>query len=251
MTSWFTHSAPWFGTVAQWFSVIATLIAVGVALFKDEFFRWRNRPILKATLRPGAPDCAKAVLFLKYQESPVGRADCYYIRLWVENAGRGRAQDVQIYAANLYRWDAGAGRFGRVESFLPMNLVWAHSQPGEREVFARGIASSMGRHCDLGHVVDPKAGPPFGVPQVDAVLGRCSFTLAVEASPNTGSHILEADRYVIELHIAGSNSGRVTCFVQIALDGRWYDDPETMLSTGITAQVLSSSPIQRYGYHQG
>jgi hypothetical protein len=244
MLKWFICAAPWFGTVAQWFSVLATLAAVVVALFKDQFFRWRNRPILKASIRLGAPDCAKTLLFLRYQESPVGRADCYYLRLWVENVGRGRAEDVQVYVAKLYKRKDAEGEFQPVESFLPMNLTWAHGQLGQPEVFARSLASGMGRHCDLGSVVDPKAGPPFYVATPDSPIGQCSLTLSVEAPPTTGNHILGAGTYLIELRIAGSNSARVTHFMQVSLDGRWFDDSEAMLSSGVAAQVLDRCPIQ-------
>ena len=111
---WFQVSQPWLGSAAQWISGLATTAAVLVALFRDPYIRWRNRPILKASIAPRPPDCAKNVAWLQDQRTGVvgARADCYYLRLWVEN-WKGRAEQVQVYAAALFKQDAG-GEFQRV-----------------------------------------------------------------------------------------------------------------------------------------
>jgi hypothetical protein len=229
-------AASWLGTVGQWFAGLITLFAVLVALFKDDYVRRRDRPILKATIRPGFPDCAPAVIYTTYQGN-LAQADSYYIRLWVENIGKDRAEDVQVYVANLYRRDTTTGSFRRVERFLPMNLSWAHSQPKEREIFAKGVASKMGRHCDVGHLVKPQDGEPFGVAHTDAVMGVCSLMLDLEAPPATGTHMLAAGTYRLELWIAGSNAQRITKFVQIKVDGRWFDDIAQMFTKGLVVEA--------------
>ena len=242
MLHWYICAASWLGTVGQWFAGLVTLSAVLVALFKDDYVRWRDRPILKATVRPGAPDCAPAVVYTSYQNT-LARADSYYVRLWVENLGKGRAEDVQVYVANLYWLDkaaGGTGSYRRVERFLPMNLSWAHSQPNQRDIFAKGIASKMGRHCDVGHVVKPQDGEPFGLPHADAVLGACSLMLDLEAPPATGNHILPAGTYRLELWVAASNAERIAKFLQIKVDGRWFDDASEMFTKGLIIKQVDN-----------
>jgi hypothetical protein len=217
---------------------MATFSAVLVALFKDQFFRWLNRPVLKASLHPRPPDCAKALITVQNQAAQVlARVDCYYLRLWVENIGKGRAEQVQVYAANLFRRDEADGTFRRVDTFLPMNLLWAHSRPNQPEVFAQGISALMGRHCDLGYVVRPAQSEAFGAVHVDAVLGQCIFILDVEAPPGTGNHLLTRGSYRLELRVAAANAPRTTCFVRINLTGPWFDDEQKMFTQGIAVSM--------------
>ena len=132
---------------AAWAAAIATFLAVLLALFKEDivyYLFWWHHPCLVVRTRRGAPDWAKTPLFGIYPEQlPSGEqvhrwgpvADAYYFRIWVENTGRERAEDVQVYAAKLWKRQAD-GTFQPVNTFLPMNLRWAHSpDPAEPEIF--------------------------------------------------------------------------------------------------------------------
>lgn len=93
---------------ATWISAIATLLAVLVALFKEEITKLWRRPSLDATIRLSAPDCHKTEMTfsnLKTNEI-VARGECYYLRIWVENKGNLRADRVQVFAAKLLRQHA-------------------------------------------------------------------------------------------------------------------------------------------------
>src|SRR4030065_1207734 len=142
---------------AVWTGSIATLLAVIVALFKDEMVRLWRRPKLQARIRLAAPDCHKTemTLYDKNTGAVLDRSDCYYLRLWVENAGNQRAEKVQVFVSKLFRRHAD-GSFVEDKSFLPMNLKWAHSQlsPLGPEIFADGISPQMGTHCDFGYIID-------------------------------------------------------------------------------------------------
>jgi hypothetical protein len=238
LIDWFRASASWFGSVAQWVAGLGTLGAVLVALFKDPYLRWRSRPVLNASIVPRPPDCAKniASIVKKSTGKVVARTDCYYLRLWIENTGKGRAEQVQVYAASLSRRGKD-GQYQPVNTFLPMNLLWSHSRPDAPEVFAAGISSQMGRHCDLGHIIDPPASEKFGAPHTNAVLGICTLILDVEAPPGTGNHLLEPGEYRLEVRVAGANAARVTRVVNIKFDGRWFADERQMLTEGITVSV--------------
>src|SRR5207247_4598243 len=131
------------GTLAQWAGVIATLLAVLVALFKDEVLRWRRRPRLTVSITLAPPDCHKTQMNYQIQRTALTfvSAECYYLRLWVENLGKTRAEQVQMFAAKLSRRSADAS-FKEIDGFPPMNLRWAHGQQasGGPEIFAQGIS---------------------------------------------------------------------------------------------------------------
>jgi hypothetical protein len=90
---------------AIWTGALATLAAVIVALFKEDIVRLWRRPKLQARLRLSAPDCHKNKL-QRYDIKTgalLDRADCYYLRLWVENVGNLRAEKVQVFLSKLFR----------------------------------------------------------------------------------------------------------------------------------------------------
>src|SRR5262249_36315563 len=85
-------------------------------------------------------------------------ADCYFLRLWIQNDGNVRAEKVQVFVSELHRETAN-GTFVKMESFIPMNLRWSfgNETPTHTEVFADGISPGMGVHCNLAYVLDPSA----------------------------------------------------------------------------------------------
>ena len=88
------------GTLAQWAGAGATFLAVLVALFKDEYLRWRRKPKLTISAALAPPDCHKTFIIF----GPL-RASCYYLRIWVENKGKIRAERVQVFVSKLRNAD--------------------------------------------------------------------------------------------------------------------------------------------------
>jgi hypothetical protein len=89
--------------------------------------------------------------------------------------------------------------------FLPMNLRWSDG----REIYAEGISPRMGKHCDLGHIVDPQRrkwtdGDLEGVDPKQTL-----FALDLELNPNTQSRLLAAGRYHLNLLVAAANCAPV------------------------------------------
>jgi hypothetical protein len=217
---------------ATWVSAIATLLAVLVALFKEEITRLWRRPGLDAAIRLSAPDCHKTEMIFSNPRTGevIARGDCYYFRIWVENKGNLRANRVQVFAAKLLRQHAD-GSFKEEKQFLPMNLKWSHSQI-KPEIFAEGISPSMGKHCDLGHILDPELRNKMQQ-SVDADEDETLFELDLEVAPNTLSHILRPGLYRLELKIAAANAKPISRTLEINLTGKWYGDENRMFSDGI------------------
>jgi hypothetical protein len=221
---------------AVWVGSIATLLAVLVALFKEEMVKLWRRPALKARIRLAAPDCHKTqmTLFDKKTGAVIESADCYYFRLWIENTGNQRAEKVQVFVSKLFRRHAD-GTFVEDKSFLPMNLRWSHSQLAllGPEIFAEGISPEMGKHCDLGHILDPIKRPLFDINSPRVPTGKTILELDLEIAPNTLSHLISPSLYIIELKLAAANLKPITKKIEINHTGEWYVDENKMFSDGI------------------
>jgi hypothetical protein len=214
------------GTLAQWFGGTATFLAVLVALFKEQILRFWRKPKLKVSIVLSPPDCHQTRVSRRVE--PRVSADCYYLRLWVENCGKTRAEIIQVFVAKLLRKSAD-GQFREVEDFLPMNLKWAHGG----EVFAPGISPTMGKHCDLGHLIDPQAREQFGddlegVPDAQTIL-----SLDLEFPPPTKSHLIPPGTYQLQLKIAASNCAVVNKTLELTITGSWFPDEKRMFRDGL------------------
>jgi hypothetical protein len=229
------------GSVAQWVAASATFLAVLVALFKDEVLRAIRRPLLEPSIQLTPPDCQKTQL--TYQIfSPVlttRRVDCYYLRLWIENLGKMRAEKVQVFLARLHKRKAD-GLFAVVDDFLPMNLRWAHAQsvPNGVEIYADGISPKMGKHCDLGHVIDPAYQAEVGGDLASVPSGKAIMALDLEVQPNTKSHLIGPGTYRLDLRVAAANSTPVERTIELTITGDWFVDQERMFAEGLGVKVI-------------
>jgi len=230
------------GSIAQWVAAGATLLAVLVALFKQEILSWWRRPVLDVSVLLEPPHCHATILQYKVQRTAPTfvQAQCYYFRLWVGNRGRTRADRVQVFAAKLHRCVAD-GSFKEDKRFLPLNLRWAHSQtlPGGPEIYAEGISPQMGKHCDLGHITDPKFRAEIGEDLEGLTSTSAILALDLEVAPNTRSHLLAPGTYRLELRVAAANSAPVTKVVEITVTGEWFPDEHKMFQDGIGLRVIA------------
>jgi len=230
------------GTLAQWAGATATFLAVLVALFKGEVLRYFRKPRLTVSIALASPDCHKTVMSYAVQKTAptYGSADCYYLRVWVKNLGKTRAERVQVFAARLSGRTAD-GSFKDIDAFLPMNLRWAHGQQGSGgpEIFAEGISPLMGKHCDLGHVVDPASRKDIGEDLPGVSPSETILALDLEIQPNTRSHLIPPGVYRLELRVAGANCAPVTETLELTITGKWFADQSRMFTDGLGVRVVS------------
>jgi len=226
-------------SVAQWLSGIGTLIAVLIALFKDEWLRWRRRPKLSVTIKAESPNCLQvptAVVFNPATGQQLWSGSMYWLRLWVENTGKGRAEQVQVFASKLYKEGAN-GKFAPIQNFEPMNLRWANpSDPIRPEIFAAGLSGGFGKHCDLLSVSDP-ANPTDAMPGYQ---GQCIGTLQLEVPPTANRNRLPPGKYIVEARVGAANAKPVTVLVELNIKGGWSPDPTTMFTEFLGVRVVSS-----------
>jgi hypothetical protein len=214
-------------SVAQWVGAIATSVAVSVALFKDEVFRYLRRPELRVRIAPTAPDCILSPgIVWDAKGNVTWTGITYWLRLWIENVGNRRAEQVQVFVAELYKRDANK-KFVALSDFAPMNLRWSNARDWRNpEIFAPGISHKMGKHCDLFSISDPSNPRPGEA--VKGYEGQCVGTLQLEVFPSNNRHRLTPGDYILKLMVGAANADPVTTYVELNLNGKWSPDPEEM-----------------------
>ncbi len=226
------------GTVGQWISITATFMVAVIALLKEEIIRTFRHSDLRIAIRPNSSDCHKTTIYFNYENRPRS-SGIYYFRLWVENVGSLRAEKVQVFIAKLEKKRLD-NTFEEVRSFLPMNLRWSQSGGTDKpEVFADGISSRMGKHCDIAHIVSPFWKSVLGesLPsEEENATAVCA--LEVEVPTNTRTHLLAPGTYRLALRIAASNTKPIERVLEIGFTGEWSDDETLMLNQKAYAKVV-------------
>jgi hypothetical protein len=217
-------------TLAQWVGGIATSLAVAVALFKDAVIRHFRKPELRLRVDSAPPDCVFS-LMTDREGKDLGWS--YWIRLWVENTGSVRAEQVQVFVAKVYKRDV-KGDMAPVADFVPMNLRWSNARDWKNpEIFAAGISHKMGKHCDLCSIVDP-AVPRFILKGYE---GQCVADLQLEVFPTGSRNRLAPGYYVLELLVGAANADPVTTYVELNLKGTWSTDEAVMFREHVGVKI--------------
>ncbi|MCI0662201.1 MAG: hypothetical protein L0220_14115 [Acidobacteria bacterium] len=235
------------GTWSQIASAAATTAAVFVALFREPFFSWWRRPKLTVRAGQSPPDIDKIPFVETYvsgsylsQPRPIAMSftDSYYLRLWIKNEGKSRAEKVQVFVIGVYR-EIANHTLVPVDSFLPMNLRWAFGTETNPVVFADGISPGMGVHCNFARVLDPKQRISLGDEHPEAGPGQTVLHIETELKPTNLCNVLPPGTYHLELMLAGANCKPTSHTVEITLTGKWFDDRERMLRDGVTMRVVN------------
>jgi hypothetical protein len=223
-------------SLAQWLGAIATSAAVITALFKDEVPRHLRRPKLTIRINPEPPDCLLSPMtFSDNKGAQVWKGNVYWLRLWVENVGSVRAEQVQVFVSKVYKRDA-TRRFVTISDFVPMNLRWSNSREWRNpEVFAPVISHKMGKHCDLCSISDP-ANP---MDLLEGFQWKAVGTLQLEVYPSGNRHGLPPGDYLLELMVGSANTDPVTTYLELNLTGQWSPDQALMFREHVGVKLVS------------
>jgi hypothetical protein len=227
-----------------------TLVLALVAIFPDTVRRWFYRPNLEVSIQTQPPDCVAVPITIT---RPAGQTDvnAFYLRLWVKNTGNTTAKTVEVYAEELLRRRAD-DTWESVKAFPPMNLPWSYIH----SIYFGNIVPETGKHCDLGHIVDParRAGslPHEENPRLGLSDRETSLSFDVVAPPNHKGHIVGPGEYRLRILIAAENVRRPAHeTVSISLKGGWFAD-ETQMSrdgVGVTIEPKRWSRRRRFLSH--
>lgn len=215
------------GNYAQWTGAGLTALAIAVALFKEDFIRLLRHPKLKGRLEARDPDCVKTPT--NHNEEWHGFR--YFLRLWIENVGNVRAEEVEVFLSRA--WVEKKGSFKELSQFTPMNLRWSNSDYQKPTIAVDGISPRMGRYCDFGSISDP-AHPVLKALPDNA--GKTRLNLVTQVL-RPAADWLPPGKYKFEVLLAGSNCEPVAWVVVLHLTGLWSDDPTEMFANGFVAEV--------------
>lgn len=219
------------GTVAGWLVAGGTLVLAAVAVFQDTIRGWFYHPAFQVSVKTEPPDCV-AVPFTAPNGAFV--ANSVYLRLWIKNVGNATAKDVEVYAKELRRQRAD-GTWELVAAFPPMNLRWANVGT----IYFPSIAPEMGKHCDLGHIVDPQQRHLLHEdnPRLALTNQQTSLAFDLMVAPNHRGHIIGPGEYRLDILVAAENARPIPRAVSISLRGTWDADETRMLRDGVGVTV--------------
>jgi hypothetical protein len=141
---------------------------------------------------------------------------------------------IQVFAAKMLRQSADQHSFIEVAEFLPMNLKWSHTG----EIFALGLSPNMGKHCDLGHVVDPQFRQQFGYDLPYVSDNQTILTLDLEFRAATNGYLIRPGTYQLQIRIAGGNCAVVNKTLELTVTGNWFPQQDRMFAEGLGIRLL-------------
>lgn len=199
--------------LAIWMTAIGTLVLAAVAVFQESIRRWFYRPKFHVSIKTEPPDCISIPFFTA---NGTFVANSVYLRLWVENSGNATARNVEIFANDSRRKRAD-GSWEKVTTFPPMNLKWANIG----QIYFPSIAPKMGKHCDIGHIVDPTSRHLLNEdsPKLQLTREQTSLAFDLMVSPNNKSHIIGPGKYELDILVAAENARPVKFTISIFLSG--------------------------------
>jgi hypothetical protein len=223
------------GTVADWLVAVGTLVLAVVAVFQETIRGWFYSPAFRVSIKTEPPDCISVPFTNKLDGTFV--ADCIYLRLWVENIGNATARNAEVEARELRRRHAD-GTWKQVRSFPPMNLKWANID----RIYFPTIAPEMGKHCDLGHIVDPERRHLMreDAPALGLTTQQVSLAFDLMVAPNHRGHIIGPGEYQLDIRIAAENARPIKRTLAITVPGAWYADETRMLRDGVGVAVRNA-----------
>jgi hypothetical protein len=219
------------GTVADWVVAGGTLVVAAVAVFQETIRGWLYHPSFDVSARTKPPDCV-AVPITSTDGAFV--ADSVNLRLWVENVGNATAKNVEVYARELHRQRTD-GTWEYVAQFPPMNLRWTNVGV----IYFPSIAPEIGKHCDLGHIVDPTQRHLLHEdnPRLKLNSNQTSLAFDLMVAPNHRGHIIGPGEYRLDILVAAENARPLARKVSISLRGVWDPDETLMLRDGVGISV--------------
>jgi hypothetical protein len=229
--------------IAEWLTGIGTLGLAIVAVFQDSIRSLVYHPTLEASIETRAPHCNAVPLSV-----PIGEpVDCYYLRIWISNTGNATAKNAEVYAKALLTLRADR-TWEPVGEFPPMNLKWSDINT----VYWPNLVPKMGKHCDLGHIIDPahRHHPALQRdvnPRLQLTDQQASLAFDLITAPNHKGHVIGPGEYRLQILIAAENARPIEQTISISLTGRWDTDEARMLRNEVGISITSSAKLPDEG----
>jgi len=130
--------------IGTWILAAVAVTSATIAAFQSRLSRLLVRPKLGLEVNPEPPDFHHTLV--SHPSAPGAPADAYYFNLRVCNTGNCRAEQVEVFIADVLMQEVD-GSFRR----LPKNLLWSWTL----KPFLDALSPGMYAFCTLGHIFDP------------------------------------------------------------------------------------------------
>ncbi len=193
---------------------VATMLAVFVALFREQLAAWIWQPTLEVSYVHGPDYCDTPLLYCVVGQQTVP-VECYYFSLRISNIGSKNADTVEVFAKDIYRQTTNG--WSLIRRFA-LDLKWAWLGCARLPT----LAPNMDRFCNIGHVIYPSLRVHFAN---ENLVGNNSlktlFSLDLESQANHGIHLLEPGTYKLTLQVVAANYKPIQRSLVITLSGNW------------------------------
>jgi hypothetical protein len=221
-------------------AVVVALVVGVLGILRPEFRSLVGlRPKLRAELMMAPPDAHRIVsIAMTADRKKKAEIPTYYFRLRITNGGRVRADNVQVMAMTLRRFDNAAGHWIEEATFFPLYLTWSNIGG----TTAPTIAQGMYRHCDLCHVQEWWTTATLGKRQWPPL-----FKLNTEVDPNPVGkdkfppNMKRPGRYQLTIAVVADNAKPRQQDIEIRFSG-WEADQARMFKQGL---VVVARPASR------
>ena len=222
--------------IGTWILAGVAVASATIAAFQSRIARLLVSPKLGLEVNPGPPDFHHTLV--SHPTAPGTPAVSYYCNLRVRNTGNSRAEQVEVFVADVLTQQED-GSFTHLTSFLPKNLLWSWTL----KPFLDALSPGMYASCTLGHIFDParrRQFPGEALSDVDEarLADRTAFSVAVQFPSTIPFHILTPGTYHVVLWIAAGNARKVEKHLELVLSGSWWADEMLMRLEGVRIRVL-------------
>jgi hypothetical protein len=107
----------------------------------------------------------------------------------------------------------------------------------------------MGKHCALGHIVDPQFRKDLGEDLPSVPAEKTILALDLEFLPSSRSHLVPPGTYRLELRVAAANSTPVTRILELTTTGEWFQNEDQMFTNGLGITVISTPSSHALHHH--
>jgi hypothetical protein len=117
-----------------------------------------------------------------------------------------------------------------------MNLKWCNI----RAIYFPTISPEMGKHCDVGHIVDPAYRHLLheDAPTQALTSQQASLAFDLMVAPNHRGHIIGPGEYRLDILVAAENVRPIKRTIAISLRGIWDADETRMWRDGVGVTIV-------------
>lgn len=250
--SWAWQAGVAVGTIAL---AVVTLLLVLWNVFGPEFLRKKQMPKLAVNIGRTSSDLLQ-IRYMYEADGQIISTFSYWVRLSIGNVGIQAAENVEVYLDEIWELNE-RGAFQQADRHIPMNLRWAVVSPDETDMekitFIPRLNRGLDKPLNLCHVVNPVARRyiPYEEPhflyQMLELLNYEQTLLHFDTVLKTSneSYFWPAGRYLVKVIVAASNADTIYCYIELKLNGEWFEEAEQMWREGLVARVVPDIEVNR------